>query len=220
MKKVLFLALAICLCICLIGCNKNKLELPPDNSGEVDPEIGDIKSLIDSKNADDFEVAESGDYAIIDVEGYGKMVVCLREDIAPITVENFKNLASQGYYDGLIFHRVVKDFIVEGGEQNADGVMSATDMIEGEFKSNGFDNNLSHIRGVLSMSRTNIPDSAESKFFIVCKDACHLDGEYAAFGYIVAGMDVLDKIQSSDVGSGDKPVSDIVISSIKLAKLK
>lgn len=219
MKKVLFLALAVCLCICLIGCNKNKLELPPDNSGS-DPEIGDIQSLIGSKNADDFEAAESGDYAIIDVAGYGKMVVCLREDIAPITVENFKKLASQGYYDGLIFHRVVKGFIVEGGEQNADGVMSETDMIEGEFKSNGFDNNLSHVRGVLSMSRTNIPDSAESKFFIVCKDATHLDGEYAAFGYIVAGMDVLDKIQSAEVGSGDRPISDVVINSIKLAKLK
>lgn len=220
MKKILFLTLAICLCVCLVGCNKNKLELPPDPSNEIDPEIGDIGSLINSKKAEDFEIADGDDYAIIDVEGYGKIVVCLRPDIAPITVENFKSLVGRGYYDGLVFHRVVKDFIVEGGEQNADGVMSETDMIEGEFESNGFDNNLSHIRGVVSMSRANIPNSAKSKFFIVCKDAPHLDGEYAAFGYVVAGMDVLDKIQSVSVGSGDRPLSDVVISSIKLAKLK
>lgn len=220
MKKILFLTLAICLCVCLVGCNKNKLELPPDPSNEIDPEIGDIGSLINSKKAEDFEIADGGDYAIIDVEGYGKIVVCLRPDIAPITVENFKSLVGRGYYDGLVFHRVVKDFIVEGGEQNADGVMSETDMIEGEFESNGFDNNLSHIRGVVSMSRANIPNSAKSKFFIVCKDAPHLDGEYAAFGYVVAGMDVLDKIQSVSVGEGDRPLSDVVISSIKLAKLK
>lgn len=220
MKKILFLTLAICLCVCLIGCNKNKLELPPDPSNEIDPELGDIGSLINSKKAEDFEIADGDDYAIIDVEGYGKIVVCLRPDIAPITVENFKSLVGRGYYDGLVFHRVVKDFIVEGGEQNADGVMSETDMIEGEFESNGFDNNLSHIRGVVSMSRANIPNSAKSKFFIVCKDAPHLDGEYAAFGYVVAGMDVLDKIQSVSVGSGDRPLSDVVISSIKLAKLK
>ena len=220
MKKILFLTLAICLCVCFIGCNKNKLELPPDPSNEIDPEIGDTGSLINSKKAEDFEIADGGDYAIIDVEGYGKIVVCLRSDIAPITVENFKSLVGRGYYDGLVFHRVVKDFIVEGGEQNADGVMSETDMIEGEFESNGFDNNLSHIRGVVSMSRANIPNSAKSKFFIVCKDAPHLDGEYAAFGYVVAGMDVLDKIQSVSVGEGDRPLSDVVISSIKLAKLK
>ena len=219
MKKVLFLALSIALCICLIGCNKNKLELPPDNSGD-NSEVGDIKSLVDSKNISDFEVAEDGDYAIISVEGYGDMVVCLRADIAPITVENFKNLVKRGFYDGLIFHRVVKDFIVESGIQNRDGVMSETDMIEGEFKSNGFDNNLSHIRGVVSMSRANIPDSATSQFFIVSKDATHLDGEYAAFGYIVAGMDVLDRIESTEAGAGDKPTSDVLINSIKLAKLK
>ena len=219
MKKVLFLALSIALCICLVACNKNKLELPPDNIGN-DSEVGDIKSLVDSKSVADFEVSTDGDYAIISVEGYGDMVVCLRADIAPITVENFKNLVSRGYYDGLIFHRVLKDFIIEGGIQNSDGVMSETDMIEGEFNSNGFDNDLSHIRGVVSMSRANIPDSATSQFFIVCKDATHLDGEYAAFGYIVAGMDVLDRIQSTEVGAGDKPTSDVVISSIKLAKLK
>ena len=107
MKKILFLTLAICLCVCLVGCNKNKLELPPDPSNEIDPEIGDIGSLINSKKAEDFEIADGGDYAIIDVEGYGKIVVCLRPDIAPITVENFKILVGRGYYDGLVFHRVV-----------------------------------------------------------------------------------------------------------------
>lgn len=220
MKRIIFLMLCLVLCIAIIGCNKNDRELPPDNFGSNNSEVGDISSLINSKKVDDFEMADGGDYAIISVDGYGEIVVCLREDIAPITVENFKNLVSRGYYDGLVFHRVVKDFIIEGGEQNADGVMSETDMIEGEFKSNGFDNNLSHIRGVLSMSRTNIPDSAESKFFIVCSDSHHLDGEYAAFGYVVAGMDVVDRIQSCEVDDGNKPCEDVIISSIKLAKLK
>ena len=220
MKKVLFVALCVVLCMTLIGCNKNDRELPPDNYGSDSSEVGDVVSLIDSKKVEDFEVADGGDYAIISVEGYGEIVVCLREDIAPITVENFKNLVKNGYYNGLIFHRVVKDFIIEGGEQNRDGVMSETEMIEGEFNSNGFDNDLSHIRGVLSMSRTNIPDSAESKFFIVCSDSHHLDGEYAAFGYVVAGMEVVDKIQSCEVDYGSKPCEDVIISSIKLAKLK
>ena len=220
MKKILFFALVVCLCIGFVGCNSNKRELPSDNFGVSDSELGDIKSLINSKSAEDFVVAEDGDYAIISVDGYGDIVVCLRADIAPITVENFKNLVSNGYYDGLIFHRVVKDFIIEGGEQDVNGVMSETDMIEGEFSSNGVENNLSHIRGVLSMSRTNIPDSAESKFFIVCSDATHLDGEYAGFGYVVAGMDVVDAIQSAKTESGNKPTENIIINSIKLADLK
>ena len=220
MKKVLFLAICLCLCICLIGCNTNQRELPPEIDGDDSAEVGDIASLIDSKKADDFEVADDGDYAIISVEGYGDIVVCLRADIAPITVENFKELVKKGYYDGLIFHRVIKDFIIEGGEQNAQGVMSETDMIEGEFDSNGFNNDLKHIRGVLSMSRTNIPDSAESKFFIVCSDSHQLDGEYAGFGYVIAGMDVVDKIQSCNVGDANKPADDVVISGIRLAKLK
>ena len=220
MKRILFLALCIVLCVSFIGCNKNQRELPPDNQGASDTEIGDIASLINSKKTDDFELCEDGDYAVISVKGYGDIVIELREDIAPITVENFKNLVKTGYYDGLVFHRVIKDFIIEGGEQDANGVMSETDMIEGEFNSNGFDNDLLHIRGVVSMSRTNIPDSGESKFFIVCSDSHHLDGEYASFGYVVAGMDTVDKIQSAKVGEGDRPIDDVVISSIKLANLK
>lgn len=221
MKKVIYILLVFVLCICLVSCNKTEQKpLPPSNDGLDTDEIGDIEKLVNSKKVEDFELDESGDYAIVDIENYGQIVLCLRADIAPDTVENFKNLIKKGYYNGLLFHRVIKDFMIEGGEVNSDGVMSEADMIYGEFTSNGFENNLCHLRGVLSMSRANIPDSATGKFFIVHKDARHLDGEYAAFGYVIAGMDVVDKIAECEVGENYSPNEQVVINSIKLAKLK
>lgn len=221
MKKVIYILFVSVLCICFVSCNKAEQQpLPPSNDGLGTDEIGNIGELVNSKKVEDFELDESGDYAIVDIENYGQIVLCLRPDIAPDTVENFKNLIKKSYYDGLLFHRVIKDFMIEGGEVNSDGVLSTTDMIYGEFTSNGFENNLCHYRGVLSMSRANIPDSATGKFFILHKDARHLDGEYAAFGYVVAGMDVVDKIAECEVGENYSPNEQVVINSIKLAKLK
>lgn len=221
MKKVIYVFLCLALCICFVSCNKTEQQpLPPSNDGLGEDEIGNIQELVNSKKVEDFELDEDGDYAIVDIENYGQIVLCLRDDIAPDTVGNFKNLIKKGYYDGLLFHRVIKDFMIEGGEVNSDGVLSSTDMIYGEFASNGFENNLCHYRGVLSMSRANIPDSAMGKFFILHKDARHLDGEYAAFGYVVAGMDVVDKIAECEVGENYYPNEQVVINSIKLAKLK
>ncbi len=140
----------------------------------------------------------------------------LYPDIAPITVENFKKLVEESFYDGLIFHRVIEGFMIQGGGLDANGVQKPTDTIKGEFKANGIENNLDHTRGVLSMARTSVMDSATSQFFIMHEDAPHLDGQYAAFGMVTDGMDVVDKIATTDTDVADRPVEDIVIKTITL----
>lgn len=127
----------------------------------------------------------------------GKIVCELYPDKAPQSVRNMISLANKGFYDGLIFHRVISGFMIQGGCPKGTGTGGPGYCIKGEFKSNGFNNDLRHTRGVLSMARTMIPDSAGSQFFIMHKDAPHLDGEYAAFGMVIEGMDVVDAIAST-----------------------
>ena len=164
---------------------------------------------------------EQTDLVMIDVEGYGKIIVRLYANVAPKTVENFKKLVSAGYYDGVVFHRVIKDFMIQGGDrENGDGTGGAPDKIEGEFSNNGFTNRLMHKRGVISMARlSGANDSASSQFFIVHKDSSHLDGEYASFGYVVCGMDVVDKIAAVETGTNDRPVTEVKMNSIKFVKV-
>ena len=136
----------------------------------------------------------------------GIMLLELYPDIAPITVENFQNLVSEKFYDGLIFHRVIKDFMIQGGDPEGTGMGGSEKTIKGEFKNNGVENNLSHTRGVISMARNSISmDSASSQFFIVHKDSTYLDGDYATFGKVIAGLDVVDKIAEVDVDTNDNP---------------
>lgn len=130
----------------------------------------------------------------------------LYEDIAPKTVENFVNLVKEGFYDGLIFHRVIPGFMIQGGCPLGNGTGGPGHNIPGEFTSNGFENNLQHDRGVLSMARSQHPDSAGSQFFIMVEKAPHLDGQYAAFGKITEGMEVADKIVSAQRDPMDKPL--------------
>ena len=119
-------------------------------------------------------------------------------DVAPITVTNFVNLVKKGFYNGLTFHRIMSGFMIQGGDPNGDGTGGSEETIKGEFKSNGVENTMSHKRGVISMARTqNDPDSASSQFFIVQADSDFLDGDYAAFGKVTAGMDIVDKICQS-----------------------
>lgn len=127
-------------------------------------------------------------HARIDIKDYGVITVELDADEAPITVENFMKLANEGYYDGLTFHRIIKGFMMQGGAGGE------CDNIKGEFKSNGVDNNISHKRGVISMARAADYDSGSSQFFIMHQDGTYLDGEYAAFGHVTDGMDVVDKV--------------------------
>lgn len=130
----------------------------------------------------------------------------LYPEIAPNTVNNFISLVNKGFYDGVIFHRVIRGFMIQGGDPEGTGIGGPGYSIRGEFSHNGFTNNLKHTPGVLSMARTMMPNSAGSQFFIMHKDAPHLDGAYAAFGKVTEGMDVVDKIAETDTDYRDKPI--------------
>ncbi len=132
----------------------------------------------------------------------------LYPDIAPNTVKNFISLVSKGFYDGLIFHRVIKNFMLQGGDPNGTGMGGPGYSIKGEFTSNGFENNLLHDPGVLSMARSMFPDSAGSQFFIMHKKSPHLDGDYAAFGKVIEGMEIVDKIAETETDYSDRPLTE------------
>ena len=138
----------------------------------------------------------------------------LYPDIAPNTVNNFVNLVNQGFYNGLIFHRVIPGFMIQGGCPKGNGTGGPGYQIPGEFAANGYTNDLRHTRGVLSMARAMDPDSAGSQFFIMHEDAPHLDGQYAAFGQVLEGMDVVDKIAATKTGWGDKPLTPQVMNKV------
>ena len=133
-------------------------------------------------------------HAEISVEDYGDIEIELDADTAPITVTNFVKLAQDGFYDGLTFWRIMDGFMIQGGDPNGDGTGGADENIKGEFSNNGVENDISHTRGTVSMARASDPDSASSQFFIVQADSTFLDGDYAAFGHVTEGMDVVDKI--------------------------
>lgn len=152
--------------------------------------------------------------ATIEMADGGVIVVELYPEIAPNTVANFIELANAGFYDGLIFHRVISGFMIQGGDPEGTGMGGPDYSIKGEFAENGFENNLKHERGVISMARSMMPDSAGSQFFIMHADAPHLDGQYAAFGKVLEGMDVVDAIAAVETDANDKPVSDVVIARI------
>ena len=166
----------------------------------------------------------------IEMENGDKMVAELYPHIAPNTVNNFISLVNSGYYDGIIFHRVIKGFMIQGGCPNGNGMGGPGYSIAGEFASNGFTNNLKHEKGVLSMARTMQPNSAGSQFFIMHARAPHLDGEYAAFGRVIEGLDVVHAIENVEVKASSKstnsdsdsgsntevstPVNDVIISNV------
>ena len=138
----------------------------------------------------------------------------LYPEIAPISVNNFISLINKKFYDGLIFHRVIKGFMIQGGCPEGTGMGGPGYSIKGEFSQNGVENNLKHTEGVLSMARTMIPDSAGSQFFIMHKDAPHLDGQYAAFGKVIKGMDVVDKIAEAATDWNDRPREDQIMETV------
>ena len=141
----------------------------------------------------------------IEMENGGIIKAELYPDVAPITVENFVSLIERNFFDGLIFHRVIPGFMIQGGGFTADGQHKEADSIKGEFDGNGVTNPLKHTRGVLSMARSMRPDSAGSQFFIMHQNAPHLDGDYAAFGKLIEGEDILDKIAGVDTDYSDRP---------------
>ena len=152
------------------------------------------------------KTTEVTDLVMITMESGKSLVLKLDPKNAPITVANFQKLVGEGFYNGLIFHRVIAGFMVQGGDPTGTGMGGSKQTIKGEFRMNGVPNTLSHKRGVISMARTNYPDSASSQFFICHADAPHLNGSYAAFGYVVEGMETVDEIAAVETDANDKPL--------------
>lgn len=166
--------------------------------------------------ADDIEKLKEEYITVkIEVRDYGTMTLKLYPDIAPITVEHFVTLVDEGFYDGLIFHRIISNFMIQGGDPTGTGYGDPDqENIKGEFSYNNVENPLSHKRGVISMARSKSYNSATSQFFICRYDSPHLDGQYAAFGELVEGFEVLDAIADVETGASDRPVTDVVIERI------
>lgn len=150
----------------------------------------------------------------IEMENGGKIKAELYPETAPNTVNNFLSLIQDGYYNGLIFHRVINGFMIQGGCPEGSGMGGPGYSIKGEFSENGFENNLKHTEGVLSMARSMMPDSAGSQFFIMHKTSPHLDGQYAAFGKVIEGMDVVNKIATANTDYSDRPLEEQVMKSV------
>ncbi|NLW11277.1 MAG: peptidylprolyl isomerase [Clostridiaceae bacterium] len=150
----------------------------------------------------------------ITMENGGEIRVELNAEQAPLTVENFVKLVEDGFYNGLIFHRVIPGFMIQGGCPDGTGMGGPGWQIKGEFKQNGVNNNIRHARGVISMARSMSPNSAGSQFFIMHQDSAHLDGQYAAFGHVIEGMETVDAIAKTRTGAGDRPVEEQKIASM------
>ncbi len=206
MKKVFSLLLALCLLGTLLcGCNAkvaSPLDLDLCRTERLEP------------------VDHETNYVQIEIEGGAYIVVELYPDIAPITVTNFKKLVSEKYYDGIIFHRVIEDFMIQGGAPTGTGMGGSADTIKGEFSANGVANSLAHTTGVISMARkSGDNDSASSQFFIVHKTSTRLDGQYAAFGKVWRGIETVNQIAITATDSNDKPLNDIVIKTMDFVEI-
>ena len=156
--------------------------------------------------------------AIIEINKFGTIEVELDKEHAPLTVDNFVKLAEKGFYKGLTFHRVIKGFMIQGGCPKGNGTGGPGYCIKGEFAANGFNNPISHKRGVISMARAMDPNSAGSQFFIMHKDGEFLDGQYAAFGHVISGIEVVDAIASVRTSPNDRPLETVVIKDIRIEK--
>ena len=195
MKKLLIIS--ACLLV-LVGCAKKPEPTP------VEPDTSEFTKVPESTMIATITTSEG----VIKAELY--------QNLAPETVNSFASLANNGFYDGLIFHRVIEGFMIQGGDPTGTGMGGPGYQIKGEFNANGFNNNLKHDRGVLSMARAQGMDTAGSQFFIMHQNSPHLDGQYAAFGMVIEGMDVVDKIATTTTGNNDKPETDMVIESITI----
>ena len=191
MKKTVLLLLTVITMLIIAACGADK--------------------TTDSEQANNIDYAKDvteNPIVTITMENDKQIVIELEPKTAPNTVANFISLVEDGFYDGLIFHRVIPGFMIQGGDPNGTGMGGPDYSINGEFSSNGFENTLTHERGVLSMARTQDPNSAGSQFFIMTEAASHLDGDYAAFGRVIEGMEVVDEIVAAERDGNDKPLQD------------
>ena len=200
MKKIISIFLVLLMTFSIVafsGCTKDEQE-------PVDEEIQTQE-----------EISKGNPIAVIKVKDFGEIKVELYPDKAPNTVNNFISLANKGFYDGLTFHRVISGFMIQGGCPEGTGMGDPGYSIKGEFSVNGVDNDLKHTRGVISMARAGYSyDSAGSQFFIMHQDSPHLDGQYASFGMVTEGIEIVDQIASVSTNGNDKPFDDIVIESV------
>ncbi|MDE7320653.1 MAG: peptidylprolyl isomerase [Lachnospiraceae bacterium] len=212
MKKLtmLFLCMSL-LSMAVVGCGSGEKEAEPaENQKTEDAELEAEPETAQDAEPETAQDAAGGSedlltglhHVEIEVADYGTIALELDADTAPVTVTNFISLASEGFYDGLTFHRIISGFMIQGGDPLGNGMGGSDTEITGEFASNGIENNISHVRGVISMARSMSPDSASSQFFIVHEDSTFLDGEYAAFGHVTEGIEVVDQI------CADTPVQD------------
>lgn len=219
MKKSITLILCLMLFATLLsGCGTQNTDTTQSDqtstpSDTKDDTTNDTTDASPSSESDD-ALLSGLHHVEIEIADYGTISLELDADTAPISVTNFINLANDSFYDGLTFHRIIKDFMIQGGDPQGNGMGGADQNIKGEFASNGIENDISHVRGVISMARSMDPDSASSQFFIVHQDSTFLDGEYAAFGHVTEGIEIVDKIcddtpvqdDNGTVSSEDQPV--------------
>ena len=229
MKRKIFVVLFLLFAVLSITACKDK-------ETEKESETNDVKleqdlTIIKEENGEvvegtlegyTFKVTnEETDRVKIEMEDGSIILVVLSNADTPITIKNFKKLVSEGFYDGIIFHRVIEDFMIQGGDPTGTGYNGSDEEIKGEFSSNGVKNSLSHTRGVISMARNGYDmDSASSQFFIVHADSTYLDGDYASFGKVFAGMDAVDKIATVETDSNDKPLEEQKIKTIKFITIE
>lgn len=221
MKKLICMALTVMTAAALLaGCGSKDGKQDTASSGKSSQ--AEASSVSDKSSAEDEKSLSGKIKAEIDVKDYGVIKVELDADVAPITVANFVKLAKEGFYDGLTFHRIIDGFMIQGGDPEGNGTGGSGEEIKGEFSQNGVENNLSHVRGTISMARSQAPDSASSQFFIVQSDSPHLDGSYAGFGTVTEGMEIVDQIckdaKVEDNNGTVAPENQPVINSIKIVE--
>lgn len=216
MKRYFSIIAIMALVVCMFaGCGSKKSNTSSNaNSGTSSSESAKQEETAvpestestdagsDISSSDDTKQLSGKHHVVIKVKKYGNIKVELDADTAPISVTNFVNLAKKGFYDGLTFHRIIDGFMIQGGDPSGDGTGGSDETIKGEFSDNGVENNISHVRGTISMAHSSENDSASSQFFIVQSDSTYLDGQYAGFGTVTSGMDIVDKICK------DTPVTD------------
>lgn len=228
MKKSLTLILSLMLSASLLaGCGSKESDTTQtDQASDTDTTTADETPSAEEPSSEEAATTEddtllSGLHHVeIEIADYGTISLELDADTAPISVTNFVNLAKDGFYDGLTFHRIISGFMIQGGDPLGNGTGGSDETIKGEFSNNGVENDISHVRGVISMARSMDPDSASSQFFIVHEDSTFLDGDYAAFGHVTEGIEVVDQIckdtpvqdDNGTVAAADQPT----ITSIKV----